>query len=603
MNFTFWQRLRWVWSRVLAMPQTEPAAQAARILAVQRNIVLPARFAVTVVVFYYLFYAHWLDQPVAAVPREVVLETLQKFFIFYILVTVAAATLLIMRRFPTTLVKWVVFAVGFLDGLLFAGLTAETGGFESTLFWVFPGLIIINALSIPLATPQIVLNLSLSVFYLSAGVLNARLNDSDLTLPPSVYTRPGSPNFTAEDIRDPGALGAQLKQQADPLSRYLWEQVSEPTRQTVLSLATNSAATNTLQASFMEDLNRIMRGKLLYSPERFSGIKLSTDAKTMLSETNPSTERTIRANRLLLEEAYPQELARGRHARPNQLGFMRYTKPMATSVEAESGSEPFLLRLIILWLLTSSCYGVQLLAFRDREAQREALEAAARNSELKAAGRLAAEIAHQLKNPLGIINNAVFSLERGLKQGKRDFTQQLQIIREEIERSDGIITQLMGYAQLSEGRVEKLSVPNEVDRAIAEVFPRAANYATQIHKEFGPNLPALVMQRIHLSAVLVNLLQNAREALNGRGNITISAQPHGGNGVEIVIADDGPGVAPDKLGRVFDAYFTSKARGTGLGLPIVKHNVELYGGTVNVESKLGKGARFILLFPSRTFVT
>jgi signal transduction histidine kinase len=603
MNFTVWQRLRWVWSRVLAMPQTEPAEQAARILAVQRNIVLPARLAVTVVVFYYLFYAHWLDQPVAADPREVVLETLQKFFIFYILVTIIAATLLILRRFPTVLVKWVVFAVGFLDGLLFAGLTAETGGFESTLFWVFPGLIIINALSIPLATPQIVLNLSLSVFYLSAGVLNARLNDSDLTLPPRVYTRPGSPNFTPEDIREPEVFASRLKQQADPLSRYLWEQISEPTRQTVLSLATNNTATNALQASFMEDLNRIMRGKLLYNPERFSGVKLSSDAKAMLSETNLSVERAARANRLLLEEAYPQELARGRRSRPNQLGFMRFTSPMATTVEPESGSEPFLLRLIILWLLTSSCYGVQLLAFRDREGQREALEAAARNSELKAAGRLAAEIAHQLKNPLGIINNAVFSLERGLKQGKRDFAQQIQIIREEIERSDGIITQLMGYAQLSEGRVEKLSVPNEVDRAIAEVFPRAANYATEIHKEFGPNLPALVMQRIHLSAVLVNLLQNAREALNGRGNITISAQAHGGNGVEIVIADDGPGVAPDKLGRVFDAYFTSKARGTGLGLPIVKHNVELYGGTVNVESKLGKGARFILLFPSRTFVT
>ncbi len=603
MNITSWQRLKWAWSRVLAMPETEPAAQAARILAVQRNIVLPARFAVTVVVFYYLFYAHWLDQPVAAVPREVVLETLQRFFIFYILVTVVAATLLILRRFPTTLVKWVVFAVGLLDGLLFAGLTVETGGFESTLFWVFPGLIIINALSIPLATPQIVLNLSLSVFYLSAGLLNARLNDSDLQLPPSVYTRPGSPSFTAEDIKDPESFALKLKQQADPLSRFLWEQASEPTHQAVLGFSTNNAATNGLQTAFMDELNRIMHSGFIYRPDRFAGVKLSPEAKAMLNE-NLSVERTVRANRLLLEEAYPQELAKSRHGRPQQLGFMRYTNPMTTTtVEPDTGSEPFLLRLIILWLLTSSCYGVQLLAFRDREAQREALEAAARNSELKAAGRLAAEIAHQLKNPLGIINNAVFSLERGLKAGKRDFGQQLQIIREEIERSDGIITQLMGYAQLSEGRVEKLSVPDEVDRAIAEVFPRAANYATQIHKEFGANLPALVMQRIHLSAVLVNLLQNAREALSGRGNITISAQAHGGSGVEIVIADDGPGIAPDKLGRVFDAYFTSKARGTGLGLPIVKHNVELYGGTVNVESKLGKGARFILLFPSRTFVT
>jgi len=64
----------------------------------------------------------------------------------------------------------VVFVVGLVDGLLLAGLTAETGGFSSNLFWVFPGLIMINAVSIPLATPQIVLNLSLSVFYLGAGL-------------------------------------------------------------------------------------------------------------------------------------------------------------------------------------------------------------------------------------------------------------------------------------------------------------------------------------------------------------------------------------------------------------------------------------------------
>ncbi|MDB6108627.1 MAG: periplasmic sensor signal transduction histidine kinase, partial [Pedosphaera sp.] len=94
----------------------------------------------------------------------------------------------------------------------------------------------------------------------------------------------------------------------------------------------------------------------------------------------------------------------------------------------------------------------------------------------------------------------------------------------------------------------------------------------------------------------------AREALNGNGHINISARAHRGNAAEIIIADDGPGIPTDKLSRIFDAYFTSKAKGTGLGLAIVKHNVELYGGTLNVESKLGKGARFILLFPSRTFV-
>ena len=69
--------------------------------------------------------------------------------------------------------------------------------------------------------------------------------------------------------------------------------------------------------------------------------------------------------------------------------------------------------------------------------------------------------------------------------------------------------------------------------------------------------------------------------------------------VEIVIRDDGPGIPADQLGRIFEPYFTGKAKGTGLGLAIVKHNMELYGGGVKVESALGKGARFVLLFPAK----
>ena len=68
------------------------------------------------------------------------------------------------------------------------------------------------------------------------------------------------------------------------------------------------------------------------------------------------------------------------------------------------------------------------------------------------------------------------------------------------------------------------------------------------------------------------------------------------------IRDDGPGVAADKLERIFEAYYSTKERGTGLGLAIVKHNVELYGGNVNVESELGKGAKFTVVFPARVLI-
>jgi signal transduction histidine kinase len=70
--------------------------------------------------------------------------------------------------------------------------------------------------------------------------------------------------------------------------------------------------------------------------------------------------------------------------------------------------------------------------------------------------------------------------------------------------------------------------------------------------------------------------------------------------VEIIISDNGPGIAPEKIERVFEQYYSTKEKGTGLGLAIVKHNVELYAGKVRAESELGKGARFILTFPAKT---
>ena len=110
------------------------------------------------------------------------------------------------------------------------------------------------------------------------------------------------------------------------------------------------------------------------------------------------------------------------------------------------------------------------------------------------------------------------------------------------------------------------------------------------------------MQRRHLSESLVNVLQNAREALDGRGNVQVTAECHSDYSVEITVRDDGPGIAHDKIGKIFEAYYTTKPRGTGLGLAMVKHNVELYGGTVRVESGLGNGAKFVLLFPAKTLL-
>lgn len=157
----------------------------------------------------------------------------------------------------------------------------------------------------------------------------------------------------------------------------------------------------------------------------------------------------------------------------------------------------------------------------------------------------------------------------------------------------------MGYAQLSEGRVEKLKVVEEIERASEQVFPAAVPTGVDVKKKFAGSFPPLLMQRSHLSEILVNLLLNAREALNGRGHVSITATGNRDQSVEIAVTDDGPGIPPDKFGRIFEAYFTTKEKGTGLGLAIVKHNAELYGGTVRVESVLGKGAKFTVSLPAK----
>jgi signal transduction histidine kinase len=246
---------------------------------------------------------------------------------------------------------------------------------------------------------------------------------------------------------------------------------------------------------------------------------------------------------------------------------------------------------------------VQVLLERQRRAVEEAHEFAMREGQLRSAGRVAAEFTHQIKNPLAIINNAAFSLQRALKQGRAVSAEQVQIIQEEVEHSDRIITQIMGYAQLSEGHVERLDLVEELDLAVAQVFPQAAAYPVRIHRDYEAEFPPMFMQRRHLLDTFVNLLQNARDALGDKGgSIFISAQCHADYSVEVTIRDDGPGIPSDKQEKIFEAYYTTKEKGTGLGLATVKHNAELYGGTVRLDSALGKGARFVLVFPARALM-
>ena len=274
-----------------------------------------------------------------------------------------------------------------------------------------------------------------------------------------------------------------------------------------------------------------------------------------------------------------------------------------TGLSDRNALQGLLSRVLLLLLLAMSCYGINVLADLQLQAAEEAQEFAIRQEQLRSTGRLAAEIAHQLKNPLAIINNAAFSLQKSLKESKETkpaALQQLDMIREEVGRSDRILTELMGYAQLAEGRVERLAVHEEIEHALQRVFPPALPHEVQVQVRCPDALPPLLMQRAHLGEVLVNLLTNARDAMNAKGRIEIVGSLDAAGAVVVSIADTGPGIPDYQREHIFEPYFSTKEKGTGLGLAIVRHNTEIYGGRVAVESTLGAGTKFTLRFPAKT---
>ena len=143
-----WERfkkLRWL----LATDRPEPTQQAERIVAMQRDVVFPSKAGVFLVVLYYLFYSGWFEE---AATRSVVLDTLKNYFLVYLFCNFLGVLFFVLwRRLPPGLFQWLAFTLGLLDGLFMAGMTVVTGGFDSIVFWVFPGLIVLNALTIPLA--------------------------------------------------------------------------------------------------------------------------------------------------------------------------------------------------------------------------------------------------------------------------------------------------------------------------------------------------------------------------------------------------------------------------------------------------------------------
>ncbi|MCA1960715.1 MAG: MCP four helix bundle domain-containing protein [Desulfomonile sp.] len=217
-------------------------------------------------------------------------------------------------------------------------------------------------------------------------------------------------------------------------------------------------------------------------------------------------------------------------------------------------------------------------------------------------GKLAASVAHSVRNPLTSVKMRLFSLERNLaltSEQKED----VEVISEEIRHIDGIVNNFLEFARPPKLKIQSCSPSDVVDTAVMLLRHRLESYSVTVEVRRGERLPQVPLDPDQLKEVLVNLMVNSCEAMVHGGSIWIDEEL-GESGalspaVIIRLSDNGPGVPKSIQSKMFQPFFSTKEEGTGLGLSIATRIVEEHGGWIDLKSKEGEGATFIITLPVR----
>jgi two-component system NtrC family sensor kinase len=224
---------------------------------------------------------------------------------------------------------------------------------------------------------------------------------------------------------------------------------------------------------------------------------------------------------------------------------------------------------------------------------------------LASVGILAAGVAHEINNPLAIISEStgwmrqLFAKDELKDMPRRDdFIKALDKVEKSVERASRITHQLLGFAGKSEPAVSQVSLAELAEEAIRLVIHEIHNRDIKIVRQIKPGLGRIQSDPYQLRQVLMNLLTNAIHAVKSGGSIAIAIEDLG-NGQVITVSDTGQGIPRENLDKIFEPFFSTKApgEGTGLGLFVSRGIVEKLGGTIEVESEIGRGARFSIRLP------
>lgn len=233
---------------------------------------------------------------------------------------------------------------------------------------------------------------------------------------------------------------------------------------------------------------------------------------------------------------------------------------------------------------------------RGRELERLRREVA-ESEHLAAVGRLAGSVAHEVRNPLSALRGLVQFLAKGQEAGSKQ-AEYAAVAVAEVDRLERVVSGLLEYTRPRAPRLFPLDLEESLRGTLDLMKDDQRAQGVELNLRVEGALPTVEADPDQLRQVLLNLVVNALEALDGRGGLTISARPGKGQ-VTVEVADDGPGLPADALEQVFDPFYSTRQRGSGLGLAIARRIVLAHGGDIKAANRPEGGAVFTFTLPQR----
>ena len=232
--------------------------------------------------------------------------------------------------------------------------------------------------------------------------------------------------------------------------------------------------------------------------------------------------------------------------------------------------------------------------FRDITKRKMLEEKLMRQEKLAVLGQLAGGVGHELRNPLGAIKNSTYFLNMTLENPDPEVRETLEILENEVANSEKIINSLLEFARARPPLRQKVNI-DDIIRKVLLGSNVPGNI--QVESRMGNAIPTIMADPDQLLQVFGNIILNAIQVMPGGGLLSIKAKSTGPGRIAVSIIDTGGGIPEENLEKIFEPLFSSKAKGIGLGMAIAKTFVEGHGGSIQVQSEVGKGSTFTVTLP------